>query len=805
MEEQVSSNTFEEKSGAGGLSLKDLFYKYIRFLPYFILSVALALLAAFMYLRYTGRMYSASGNMQIKYQQNNQRSDRMEDLLSGNNSAQNLQSEIEVIRSRPVMARVVNRLNLQLSYTAIGRVRDQNVYKQQPLILDVFEIKDSSSSFTFIIKFLEGDKFRLNNSETVFHAGTVLTNEFGVFAVRKIANVVEGQEYKVQWTPTESVARGFANQVNVQPKGNGTGIMVVSMEANNPYLAADIINSLMVQYDSLTIEQKNYSIDQRIDFIDERLSQLKSELDSLQRLSINFRDRNNLIDSEVQSGNVFSKINEANNFILQEELKLGLVDYLAEYLTDRSNQFSQLVVPSSFGLEDEILNTLVLKYNEAQLARKSLLESNIPLGNPAIKELDSVIEQQRKSLIENLRNIKNTFLDAIGKMQRNSLKSESDLKAMPSKIKELQDLERQVNTKLALYTLLEGKREEAGIERAATTSNTTILDRAAPNTTPVKPNKRMIQLIAILVGLAIPMGILFISELMNDKVQTRADIERITRAPIIGEVGHSYSESTLVVSRTSRSMVAEQFRTIRSNLEYVLTRSQKFVMLVTSSFSGEGKSFVSTNMGAVLALAGKRAIILEFDIRKPKVLSGLNMGKHKGMTNYLAGNAELPDLILPVPDRENLFVLPCGPIPPNPSELLLDTKVSEMFEYLKANFDIVVIDTAPVGMVSDALTLGKFADCTLYLTRQGHTFKRQIGLIDEIYREKKLPRVSVVINDVKLKPGYGYYGYGRYGYGYGYGYGEKNSYFEEESKPRRKNGISRWLSVFSVFNLFRRK
>ena len=528
---------------------------------------------------------------------------------------------------------------------------------------------------------------------------------------------------------------------------------------------------------------------------------MKSELDSLQRINLDYRDKNNLIDAETQSGSAFSKIGEADRYLLQEELKLGLVEYLIKYLQDRSNQFAQVVVPTSFGLEDPVLNELVAKYNESQLTRRSLLESNIPEGNPSVKEAEALIEQQRKSVLENLRNIRLTFLDAMSKVRQSTAKDESALKSLPSKMTDMLDFERQINTKLALYTLLEGKREEAAIERAATTSNTTVLDKAMANETPIKPNKRMIQLIALLIGLAIPALILFVLEMLNDKIQTRTDIERVTEAPIIGEVGHSYSENTLIVSRTSRSMVAEQFRTIRSNLDYVLTKANRFTILVTSSFSGEGKSFLSTNMGGVLALAGKKTVVLEFDIRKPKVLSGLKMGKHKGISNFLAGNASLQDLLLPVPDIENLYVLPCGPIPPNPSELLLDQRVSEMFDQLKKEFDVVVIDTAPIGMVSDALTLGKYADCTLYLTRQGHTYKKQIGLIDEIYREKKLPKVSIVINDVKLKPGYGYYGYGRYGYGYGYGYGEKSSYFEEEAVPRKKmsSRLFGWLNPLTWF------
>lgn len=796
---EESTNSTGAKTEVSGLSLKDLFYKYIRFLPYFILSVALTLLAAFMYLRYADRSYSATGSMQIRSPQTSQRTDKVEDLLSGGNRSQNIQSEIEVIGSRPLMARVANRLNLQFSITAVGRVRDQNVYGLAPFQIVVYELKDSSKAFTLNVKFIEKNKFRLNNSEEAFTFGDLLTNRFGVFVLKQSAEAVAGQEYRVQWRPIESVARGYASAVRVQPKGNGTGILSVSMEANNPRLAADIINSLMVQYDSLTVEQKNYSIDQRITFIDGRLHQLKAESDSLQEISLNYRDKNNVIDAATQTGNSFAVINEADRQIMQEEIKMGLVDYITDYLKQKANQFTQVVVPSALGLEDLVLNDLISGYNRAQLERKGMLEANIPPGNPAVREIESLIEQQRQSVLENLKNIKITYLEAIGQIRRNTDNERSRLKAIPGKMKELLDVDRQINTKLALYSLLEGKREEAAIERAATTSNSTIIDQAGENRTPVKPNKTMIQLIAVVLGIGIPAAILFIGELMNDKIQTRGDIERITSVPIIGEIGHSYSDNTLVVNRTSRSMVAEQFRTIRSNLDYVLTRSNKFVCLITSSFSGEGKSFVSTNMGAVLAVAGKKSVILEFDIRKPKVLSGLKMGKHKGISNYLAGNSELEDLIIPVPEHENLFVLPCGPIPPNPSELLLDPKVSEMFDKLKKEFDVVIIDTAPVGMVSDAITLGRYADCTLYLTRQGHTYKKQIGLVDEMYREKKLPKVSVVINDVKAKPGYGYYGYGRYGYGYGYG--GKSSYYEEETTPKRSL-LSRF---FSALNIFKRK
>ena len=472
---------------------------------------------------------------------------------------------------------------------------------------------------------------------------------------------------------------------------------------------------------------------------------------------------------------------------------------VSDYLQNNQNQFSKVVVPSPLTLSDMTLQTLVSGYNLAQMERQSLLQSNVTPDNPIVKEKEDQIEKLRLSLMENLKNIRQSVASSIGQLRAQSNSSQSQLRSLPFKAKQYYELKRQVESKQALYKLLQEKKEETAISKSANIASSRIIDRAVATSTPVKPNRRAIQIMAILLGIAIPAMVIFIGEVLNDKVATRFDIEKITPAPILGEVGHSYSDKVLIVNKTTRSMVAEQFRIIRSNLQYILNKSEKSVILITSSFSGEGKSFVSTNMGAVLALAGKKTIILEFDIRKPKVLSGLGMPKAAGITNYLVGKAKLEDLVRPVPGQDNLFVLGCGPIPPNPSELLLDQRVEDMFVWLRQNFDMILVDTAPVGMVSDGMTLGKFADCTLYLVRQGHTFKKQVALIDEFYQDNKLPKVSIIINDVKMKPGYGYYGYGRYGYGYGYGYG---SYYEEEHPP--KTVFERSLSALDIRKWFKK-
>ncbi|MGN6294469.1 MAG: GumC family protein [Chitinophagaceae bacterium] len=796
MEENIPIN--KNKQELWNLSLRDIFYKYIRFLPVFLVSVALTLMAAFLYLRYAGNIYSASGTMLIKNEKTAARStDKVEDIIAGGNRVQNLQNEIEMLRSRPIMARVVNRLNLQFSYTAEGRVKDMNVYGAVPFYVEVLKMPAIPKPFSIKVRILDSLRFRLNEGTEIYSFGQNIQINNHLCRIVKTGELLPGAIYAVSWNTVNAVARSLIKDIKILPKTPATGILTVSMETTSPRLAADIVNELMIQYDSMTIEQNNYSTDQMLSFIDGRLEKLKNEIDSIQAIELAYRQKENLFNTDLQSENYFTALANINQAIGEQDLRINTVDNVADYVKDKNNRYAN-VVPSALGLEDITLNELVSGYNKAQLERQTLINSNIPPNNPSVKEAEEIIEKQRQDLIENLKNIRQSYVSAMGKMQSNIGSQQAELKKMPYKLKELLEIQRQISTKLALYSLLEGKREETAISRASTISNSTIIDRAEPDLVPVKPNRRLIQIVAILAGLIIPALVIFIIELMNDKVTTRMDVEKVTDVPIVGEIGHSLSEKVMVVNKTSRGMVAEQFRIIRSNLQYILNKNENPVILVTSSYSGEGKSFVSTNMAGVMALTGKKTVILEFDIRKPKILSGLNMPKSNGISNFLLGKAQLDELIKPVPDYENLFVLPCGPIPPNPAELLLDPKVKEMFELLKSHFEVVIIDTAPVGMVSDAMTLGEFADCTLYLVRQGHTFKRQIALIDELYKEKKLPKVSIIINDVKLKAGYGYYGYGRYGYGYGYG--EDSGYYEEEiPKKTFVQQIAAWLNPRNWF------
>jgi tyrosine-protein kinase Etk/Wzc len=794
MQATVSQN----RSELWNLSFRDLFYKYVRFLPLFLLSVAMTLFGAYVYLRYSIPIYKVGGSIVIKSEQGGGgRSDKFEDVFV-NDKAQNIQNEIEILRSKPLMQRVIDSLHLQFTYFAKGKIKKVNIYKQKPFYVNVVQIADSSSTFSLKVKLLNDQEFRINNDKQAYAFGQTFKNSHGSFILSRNPNFPVSGEYNIVWLPATAGARVYAGALQITPKTPGTGILNISMLSDNPMMGADIVNKLMEEYAIYTIEQKKESSDKILSFIDERISVTGNELDSVQRVLLSFKERNNLIDAEKQSSNYFGSISESDKIINQQILEQNKAELVSAYLRDKRNDFSK--VPSTLSLEDATLNLLVSEYNKSQIERQQYLEANIPKDNPAVQEANGKIEKLRINILENIKNINASVSSTIRETRKKSLESQAQLQRMPGKVKEQLEIEQHAAALQNLYKYLQEKREETAITRASTISNSNIIDKAYPTSVPVKPNRKAIQILAVLLGLGLPAMFIFIGEVLNDKVSTRFDIEKLTSAPILGEIGHSYSKNVLVVNKTTRSMVAEQFRIIRSNLQYILNKSEKSTILVTSSFSGEGKSYVTTNMGAVLSLAGKKTIILEFDIRKPKVLSGLEIQKGPGITNFLVGKARLEDLIKPVPDHENLFVLGCGPIPPNPAELLLDPKVEEMFGWLKTHFDIILIDSAPIGMVSDAMTLSKFADSTLYLVRQGHTFKKQIALIDEFYVGSKLPKISIVINDVKIKPGYGYYGYGRYGYGYGYGYG---SYYEEEKPPH--GFLESILTRFDLRKVFRGK
>jgi capsular exopolysaccharide synthesis family protein len=520
------------------------------------------------------------------------------------------------------------------------------------------------------------------------------------------------------------------------------------MQQDNTKLGVNIVDQYMKEFVRASFEEKKLIARSTLQFIDTQLDTLKEELGGVERNLQNFRQKNEVFAPELQMQLFFNDLSETREKMTEDAVKIKVIDYLSHYMSDPKN--SDKMVPSNLGIQEPTLITQITEFNQRQLQKEELLKTTQP-ENPLVKNVETSIEKLRQDILENLKNVRNAQKLSGGDLDVRRREADANVRSIPGKQKQLLEVTRRQEILQELYSFLLQKKLETAISSASTTSDIVILEPALAGYSPVSPNRNGLYTIALFLGIALPVGIIFLIEYLNDKVNSKSDISKATNTPILGEVGHAQEENALIVKQNDRSYIAEQFRIMRSNLQYVLPKNEKPVILVTSSFSGEGKSFVSTNLGAVMALSGKRTIILELDIRKPRIMKGLGMNERKGITNFLVSDIDVRDITHSVPDVENLFVIPCGPVPPNPSEMLLDPKLETLFNELKKNYDAIVIDSAPVGLVSDAISLSRFANACVYIVRHNFTSKKQLKLIDDLYVDKKLPNLSIVINDISSK------------------------------------------------------
>lgn len=774
------------------VSPREFILRHIKYLPWILLSVAAALIIAKIKLRYATPIYRTEARLLIKKESPYGRSnDKFDEIFMGG-SIQNVYNEIEILKSRPLAAKVAKELRLQTVCYNKGNIRSTLMYPNPPLAILPLTPADSTGDISLELTVVDNDHFRINEQPKTYAFGETIVFGASQFKVMRldpqVFNVSASNIYLLSYSSLSSAADRIVGGLGVGLADNAGQIVNLSYESENTNLAKDILNTLMGVYKESNIEDKRQMRISTLLFIDERLDSLRNELGIVERGMTEYIEANKAFNLDRQSELYLDKLNEEATNLAQQDLKLSVNNFLIRHL----NQNPHTAVPVDLGTQEPTLIPLITEYNQLQVERQNAL-ATMPATNPYIQQnLDPRLGKLRSDIMQGLQTVRQSYSIARSSIERQGNIAEGRLQSIPSKGRELADRARQQKIKEELYLFLLQKKEETAIASASTVSDTKIVEPGRESGGAIKPNRRSIYMMAIVLGLLVPGSIIVLKEYLNDKIREKADIEKLTDAPFIGEIGHSEDSGALVVTQNSRRFISEQFRIIRTNLQFMLNKIQNPVILVTSSFSGEGKSFVSTNMGAVMALTGKRTVIIELDIRKPKVVANLDLKKKQaGITNFIVGRVNVQDIIVPVPEIPNLFVIPCGPVPPNPAEMLLDPKLKELFEYARRNFDVVIVDTAPVGLVSDAIILGEQADCTLYILRQNYTFKKQVGLIDELYRHKKLPRLSLLLNDVEVGKGYsGYYGnYGGYGYGYGYGAG----YFDEEGKKKKKGLFSRLI------------
>jgi len=578
------------------------------------------------------------------------------------------------------------------------------------------------------------------------------------------------------------VARGYCNSLSIAPTSKTTSVAVISLKNSSLQRGQDFINQLLEMYNRNTNNDKNEIAQKTAEFIDERIGIISKELGSTEANLETFKRDAGITDLTSEAQIALAGNAEYEKKSVENRTQISLVNDLRKYL--RGNEYE--VLPSNVGLQDAALIGAIERYNEMLIERKRLLRTSTE-NNPAIVNLDTSIRAMKANVQATLEGTLQGLMITKESLDREASRYSRRISNAPGQERAYVSIARQQEIKAGLYLMLLQKREENAIALAATANNAKIIDEAIADDIPVSPKRSMIYLIALVLGIGIPVGIIYLIELTKFKIEGRADVEKLTSVPVVGDIPLTDEKNdkngSIAVFENKNNLMSETFRNIRTNLQFMLDNDQK-VILVTSTVSGEGKSFVSSNLAISLSLLGKKVVIVGLDIRKP----GLNKvfqlsNKERGITQYLSNpETDLMELVQPSDVNKNLFILPGGTVPPNPTELLARNGLDRAIETLKKNFDYVILDTAPIGMVTDTLLIGRVADLSVYVCRADYTHKAEYTLINELSFEKKLPNLCTVINGVDLKKrkyGY-YYGYGKYGkhygygkrYGYGYGYGQ---------------------------------
>ena len=779
----------EDKLSPEGLkkiSLREIILKYLAYLPLFLLSMAICIGAAVIYIRYTVPKFKATANMLVKGNDDNSVSssgsnDFISSALFGGKRV-NIDNEIEKLRSNTFLSRVVAKNHFNVNYYDDGNIKRSNLYNKCPIIIDDWNIKDSTNKYVFYIKFTSDKGGLISFKNKTFTAdfssftcdSNIVLNGIS-FKIKHNAKILPelNHIYVVEWKPIWNTTLEIHGQITVANISNKTTIIQFSILTENPQEGRETLDAIIKEYSIINIEDKNRVAKSTIDFITERLAAVTEELRKVTDDLQNFKEKNSILDIQKEFGFYFDNSYANIKMVDAIDVNIKILNLLDDYIVKGFKENKTIPVPSALGIADFTLNGLIAKYNELEIKHEK--DSSQLLRNSMLmQDLNDQLGDLRIKISENINLIRKNYELQKGELKKNSIEYQSKLTSIPQKDIQLQEIARQQTIKQNLYLFLLQKREETEIGSASTVTDYQQIDFAEASIAPVEPRETNIKIFALMLGLFIPLIIIYITDLLNDKLTTRDDIVRKTNIPIVGEISHVDKTMSTIVVGQSRNMIAEQFRILRSNLQFLVNGNKKEdpkIILVTSSISGEGKSFISLNLAAVLSLSDKKVALLEFDLRKMR--STMYQGEkqnNKGITNYLIGQMENPeDIVSSIDKFPTLDIYRSGPIPPNPGELVMGDRVQLFFDWLKTRYDFIVIDSAPVGLVSDSYSLVEHSNNVLYVVRQRYTFKRQIEFVDDIVNQGKLKNVALVVNDVHMGGKYGYYGYG-YGYGYGYIY-----------------------------------
>ena len=797
-----------KESKEENIDVKELLFKYLIHWPWFVGAVVACLIAAWVYLHISTPVYNISATVLIKDDKKGGGAGMLSGLeslgLDGMiSSSQNIDNEIEVLRSKTIAKEVVEDLGLYISYVDEDEFPSKNMYKTSPVQVSLTPQEADLLDKPMVVKMAlqpQGSinvNVKIGDDEYQKHfekLPAVFPTNKGTLAFfqtldsilpsKKSSKEIVGVERTVRNITAVinkplAVAKGYCGSMTIEPTSKTTSVAVISLKNSNVQRGKDFINKLLEMYNINTNNDKNEVAQKTAEFINERISIISKELGSTEKDLESFKRGAGITDLTSDAQIALTGSAEYEKKRVENQTQINLLQDLQKYMQNEGYE----VLPSNIGLQDVNLAAAINRYNEVLVERKRLLRTSTE-NNPTIINLDTSISAMKENVQVSLDRVLRGLYITKADLDREANRYSRRISEAPGQEREFVSIARQQEIKAGLYLMLLQKREENAITLAATANNAKIIDDAIADDAPVSPRSKITYLIALILGVGIPVGVIYLLELTKFKIEGRADVEKLTSAPIVGDIPLTdEKQGAIAVFENQNNLMSETFRNVRTNLQFMLGNDKK-VILVTSTVSGEGKSFISGNLAISLSLLGKKVVIVGLDIRKPGLNKVFNISKREqGITQYLANpEKNLMDLVQLSDVSKNLYILPGGTVPPNPTELLARDGLDKAIETLKKNFDYVILDTAPVGMVTDTLLIGRVADLSVYVCRADYTRKNEYTLINELIDGNKLPNLCTVINGLDLKKrkyGY-YYGYGKYGkyygygkrYGYGYGYGE---------------------------------
>ena len=816
MEETTKLELDKEQEKEGVASFFDfaaLYRTIILNWYWFVLSLIIFGGIGAIYLRYTTPLYQSTAKLLIKDDDNgsSRRGSSLQNItnLGTISNSAGIDNEMEILSSHSIAEDAIRDLKLYVNYTTEGKVKDVITYRDQPLVVDIdaahldrlnrpINLNITKNGSSFVVNGTYSVPTDEENSEGPFSINKKFTSlpatiptRAGIITINSNngRTLHEGQVLKVSILSPKMASDKYVGELKIGQSGKGTSILQLQLTDEVPQRSLDYLKQLAIVYNRQANEDKNAVAHQTEKFINSRLEKINAELGKTEGELQNYKQKNGMVELKMNASNSVSNQNTSEQKLAEMETQIELFNTIAREVESSSRNLTQ-VIPSNVGLDDESSTSLINKYNELVLERNRLLRSaseSSPVVEPLtdqIRDLNVNIRRAIAAARKNLQIQRDAVLAQVTKYT-------DQVEETPQQERMLTQIGRQQEVKSGLYLMLLQKREENSISLAATADKGRLIDDPQLNGK-VSPNSTYIMLIAFVIGLAIPVFIILIIQFFRYKIEGHDDVARLTKLPIIADIAiasnSAKGKADIVVHENQNNQMEEIFRSLRTNLQFMLHEGEK-VVLFTSSTSGEGKTFTAANLSVSFGLLGKKVILVGLDIRRPRLAEQFGINDHKhGITNLLVkDNPNREDVeaqILPSGVNKNLDLLMAGPVPPNPAELIARNSLDTIIEILKEKYDYIMIDTAPVGLVTDTLQIARVTNVSVYMCRADYTPKASFAMINSLAKEEKLPNMAMVLNGVDMSKrkysyyyGYGKCGkYGRYGRYGGYSYGSYGNY-----------------------------